>query len=82
MLGATTRSPPRPTRHTPEALEAAGIPVEIKELTRMPSSTVEVDDDTAKSILKLLEQLEDHDDVQSVASNVQLSPAQLEAASQ
>ena len=65
-----------------EALEAAGIPIEIKELTRMPSSTVEVDDETAKSILKLLEQLEDHDDVQSVASNVQLSPAQLEAASQ
>ncbi|MFO0924668.1 MAG: YebC/PmpR family DNA-binding transcriptional regulator [Pirellulales bacterium] len=63
-----------------ESIEAANIAIELKEVTRIPSSTVEVDDDTAKSILKLLEQLEDHDDVQSVASNVNLTPAQIEAA--
>ncbi len=64
-----------------EALEAGSFPIQVKEVARIPSNTVEeVDDDTAKSILKLLEQLEDHDDVQSVASNVNLSAAQLEAA--
>ena len=63
-----------------EALEAGNFPIQVKEVARIPSNTVEVDDDTAKSILKLLEQLEDHDDVQSVASNVNLSAAQLDAA--
>ncbi len=63
-----------------EAIEAANIAIEVKEVTRIPSSTVEVDDETAKSIIKLLEQLEDHDDVQSVASNINLTAAQLESA--
>lgn len=64
-----------------ERLEAANIPIEMKEMGRVPSSTVDVDDDTAKSIVKLLEQLEDHDDVQSVASNVNFTASQIEAAS-
>lgn len=63
-----------------EQIEAASIPIELKEVSRLPSTTVEVDDETAKSIIKLLEQLEDHDDVQSVASNVNLTAAQMEAA--
>lgn len=60
-----------------EAIEAAAIAIEMKEMTRIPSNSVEVDTDTAKSIAKLLEQLEDHDDVQSVSSNVQFSSEQL-----
>jgi len=52
------------------ALEAANIPVESKQIMRLPSNTVEVTDaETAKTVLKLLEQLDDHDDVQSVAAN-------------
>ena len=60
-----------------EAIEAQGIPIEVKEVARVPSSTVEVDTETAVTLMKLLEKLEDHDDVQSVASNVNFSPEQL-----
>ena len=60
-----------------EAIEAHGIPIEVKEVARVPSSTVEVDAETAVTLMKLLEKLEDHDDVQSVASNVNFSPEQL-----
>jgi YebC/PmpR family DNA-binding regulatory protein len=52
------------------ALDAAGIPVENKQLARIPSSMVDVTDmETARAVLKLMEQLDDHDDVQSVAAN-------------
>lgn len=60
-----------------EAIEAQGISIEVKEVARVPSSTVEVDTETAVTLMKLLEKLEDHDDVQSVASNVNFSPEQL-----
>jgi YebC/PmpR family DNA-binding regulatory protein len=60
-----------------EALEAQQIVIEMKEVSRVPSSTVEVDSETAVSVMKLLEKLEDHDDVQSVASNVNFTQEQL-----
>ena len=60
-----------------EAIEAQGISIDVKEVARVPSSTVEVDAETAVTLMKLLEKLEDHDDVQSVASNVNFSPEQL-----
>ncbi len=60
-----------------DALEAAEIPIQMKEMTRIPSATVEVDTEVAKNIIRLLEQLEDHDDVQSVSSNVNFSEEQL-----
>ncbi|MEQ1830125.1 MAG: YebC/PmpR family DNA-binding transcriptional regulator [Pirellula sp.] len=60
-----------------EALECQNIPIEMKEVSRVPSTTVEVDSATAVSVMKLLEKLEDHDDVQSVASNVNFTQEQL-----
>jgi YebC/PmpR family DNA-binding regulatory protein len=52
------------------ALEAAGIPVEAKQLTRIPTHTVDITNpDDVKQVLKLMEQLDDHDDVQTVAAN-------------
>lgn len=59
-----------------EAIESQGIPIEVKEVGRIPSTTVEVDSETAVTLMKLLEKLEDHDDVQSVASNVSFSAEQ------
>jgi YebC/PmpR family DNA-binding regulatory protein len=52
-----------------EALEAAGIAVETNEITRIPSNTVDLDTDTARKVLKLMEALDEHDDVQNVSSN-------------
>jgi len=60
-----------------EALDAQNILVETKSVSRVPSTTVEVDSETAISVMKLLEKLEDHDDVQSVASNVNFTDEQL-----
>lgn len=60
-----------------EALESNQVAIETKEVSRVPSTTVEVDSETAVSVMKLLEKLEDHDDVQSVASNVSFTEEQL-----
>jgi YebC/PmpR family DNA-binding regulatory protein len=62
-----------------EALESAQIPTEHKAVSRVPGSTVAVDNETAQAVMKLLELLEDHDDVQSVSSNVQFTDEQLAA---
>ncbi|MFM8261232.1 MAG: YebC/PmpR family DNA-binding transcriptional regulator [Pirellula sp.] len=61
-----------------DALEGAQIALESKQVTRIPKMTVEVDSDTAVSVMKLLEKLEDHDDVQSVATNVNFTQEQLQ----
>jgi YebC/PmpR family DNA-binding regulatory protein len=48
----------------------AGLKPEVSELTRLPQNTVEVNDpEIARKILKLMERLDDHDDVQNVSSN-------------
>ena len=60
-----------------DAIEAQSIEIELKQVTRIPSNTVEVDSETAVQVMKLLELLEDHDDIQSVASNVNFSEEQL-----
>ncbi|MCA9190963.1 MAG: YebC/PmpR family DNA-binding transcriptional regulator [Planctomycetales bacterium] len=56
-----------------DAFEQAKIPLDIKEISRIPQTTVDVDTETAQRVLKLLETLEDHDDVQSVATNLNFS---------
>lgn len=52
-----------------DALEAAGVTVEMKQITNIPKSTVDLDAETARKVLKLMEALDDHDDVQSVSAN-------------
>jgi YebC/PmpR family DNA-binding regulatory protein len=56
-----------------EALSAAGLVTEFGEVTRIAQSEVELDSDTARAALKLLEMLDDHDDVQNVSTNLKLS---------
>jgi transcriptional/translational regulatory protein YebC/TACO1 len=52
-----------------EALDTAGIATESREITRIPKDTVDLDVDTARAVLQLMEGLDDHDDVQSVSAN-------------
>jgi YebC/PmpR family DNA-binding regulatory protein len=61
-----------------EALGKAGIAIASAEITMMPSSTVNVSGQNAQTLLKLLELLEDHDDVQSVSSNMDIAAEELE----
>lgn len=51
------------------ALKQAGIQPEASQVAQMPQTTVDLDADTARKVLKLMERLDDHDDVQSVSAN-------------
>jgi len=61
---------------SPEALEAVtkavrdgGYQVASSEVTMLPKTEVKVSADIAKKVLRLMDQLDDHDDVQAVHSN-------------
>jgi len=54
------------------ALEAAGISVESVELTLQPKATVEIDGTHARQNLRLIDMLEEHDDVQRVTANFEV----------
>ena len=56
-------------REVGKALADAGVEPEAAQITRLPKNTVDLDADNARKVLKLLERLDDHDDVQNVASN-------------
>jgi YebC/PmpR family DNA-binding regulatory protein len=63
-------------------LESAGLPIESAELTMQPKSAIEVDANVARQNLRLIEALEDLDDVQRVTANFDLpSEVLAEAAS-
>ncbi|MBI84579.1 MAG: YebC/PmpR family DNA-binding transcriptional regulator [Planctomycetaceae bacterium] len=55
-----------------EALEQASIETIVKQVTRIPNSTVDLDVDAGRKVIKLMEALDDHDDVQNVAANFSL----------
>lgn len=55
------------------AYEAAEIATLMSEVTRIAQNTVDLDQKTADSALRLLERLEDQDDVQSVSTNIDFS---------
>jgi len=72
---------------TPEALaavraaiEAAGFAVESAELRLLPKTTVAIDDETkARQVMRLIEALEENDDVQDVFANFDIPERVLEA---
>jgi len=62
------------------ALEAAKLPVQSAESTMVSSQSVPVTDAAdAKAILKIMDELEEHDDVQDVYSNFDIDESLLEA---
>jgi len=56
-----------------KALEAAGIPVTSAELSKVPTTTVAVSEKDAPAVLRLIDALEEHDDVQKVYANFQIA---------
>lgn len=52
-----------------EALEKASIATESSSLTYLPDDTVNLDVETARKVLEMMDKLDDHDDVQGVAAN-------------
>jgi YebC/PmpR family DNA-binding regulatory protein len=61
-----------------EALEARFGPPEQAALSWRPQVTVPVDDDRAEGLVKMLQALDDNDDVQRVVANFEMSEAALE----
>ncbi|PQV64382.1 DNA-binding regulatory protein, YebC/PmpR family [Abditibacterium utsteinense] len=59
------------------ALEGAGFTIADLEVSLVPTTTIELEGDSAKKMLKLLDALEDYADVQSVSANFELSDAEL-----
>jgi YebC/PmpR family DNA-binding regulatory protein len=62
------------------ALEAAGVAVTEAEVAYIPKNTVQVSGEAAAQLLKLLESLEDLDDVQKVAANFEMDADEMAAA--
>ena len=55
-----------------DELEKAATPAVVKELAMVPSTPMSIPAERASSILRLLEALEDHDDVQKVWANLDI----------
>ena len=62
-----------------KAVDDAGIPNTIAEITMIPQNTVEVEGKKAQQILNLIEALEDVDDVSNVYANFDMSDEVMEA---
>jgi YebC/PmpR family DNA-binding regulatory protein len=60
------------------ALEEKGVPVALAEVSMVPQSTVRLEGSDAKRMLRLMELLEDHDDIQNVAANFDIDASVME----
>jgi transcriptional/translational regulatory protein YebC/TACO1 len=62
-----------------KALAAKGITATSAELTMLPSTTVKMTGKDAAGILRLMEALEDNDDVQNVYANFDIPEEEMDA---
>jgi transcriptional/translational regulatory protein YebC/TACO1 len=65
-----------------KALEANGIPHEDSSIAFVPKNLLRLEGKNAGSMLRLIEALEEHDDVQNVYSNFDVDEKELEALAQ
>jgi YebC/PmpR family DNA-binding regulatory protein len=59
------------------AVRGAGIEPQVAEVEMIPQNYVKLEGQDAKQMLKLMESLEDHDDVQKVSANFDISEADM-----
>jgi YebC/PmpR family DNA-binding regulatory protein len=62
-----------------EALEKAKIVISEAKLAMIPKNTIQVEGKNVNGLLKLLDALEEHDDVQNVYSNADIDEKEMEA---
>ncbi|MCL5271675.1 MAG: YebC/PmpR family DNA-binding transcriptional regulator [bacterium] len=65
-----------------EALEAKKIPIESSAVENIPENTIKVEGEEARKLLKLIEMLEENDDVSSVSANYEIDDALIEQMSE
>src|SRR5205823_3474328 len=66
-------TPPEALPAVRQALEAAAIPFLSAEVTMVPRSTVHLEGKEAQQMIRLMDALEDHDDVQNVYANFDIA---------
>ena len=74
-------TPPNAFEKVKAAMEALGVTVENAELTMQPKQTVSVGEDKAAAVLRLMESLEEDEDVQQVYANFDIPSDVLERVS-
>ncbi len=63
-----------------EAIKSAGIEPQVAEVSMVPQTYVQLAGNDARQMLKLMEAIEDHDDVQKVYANFDIDEADMAAA--
>ena len=63
-----------------QAVKAAGIEPQVAEIEMVAQNYIKLEGQDARQMLKLMEALEDHDDVQKVSANFDISEADMAAA--
>lgn len=61
-----------------DSLDAGGFVADAADVSMIPATTTELDLDTAEKVIRLIDMLEDLDDVQNVYSNAEIPDAVLE----
>lgn len=62
------------------AIKSAGIEPQVAEVSMVPQNYIKLEGSSAQQMLRLVEALEDHDDVQKVHANFDISEADMAAA--
>ncbi len=75
-------TPPEAFSAVKEALDARNIAYQNAEITMIPKNTVRLEGKEAEQALKLMDALEDNDDVQHVYANFDISPEVMESLSE
>ena len=73
-------SPPEAMEKVREALVAAGVTPTSAEVAWVPKNTVKLTGAQAQQMLRMMEALEDHDDVQKVYANFDIDEKEIQAA--
>jgi YebC/PmpR family DNA-binding regulatory protein len=79
--GFEVRTAPADLHAVASGLEQAGLKLGEQKWTYIPQNTVRIEGDNARKMLKLMELLEDNDDVQNVHANFEMDDALMESLS-
>ena len=70
---------PEDFENVKKALEDGGLPILVSEITMLPQNTIQLTGKDATTMLKLMDALEDNEDVQNVYSNFDISEEEMAA---
>lgn len=77
--GFEVRTAPADLHGVAASLEAAGLQLGEQKWSYFPQNTVKLEGDNARKMLKLMELLEDNDDVQNIHANFEIDDALMES---